>query len=691
MTHQFLAAARREPEPVTRHVQDLLRAAPVTDGPRASSLSGGQLLGWSRPGDRLELFALAPDASASTPFPLADMSLGELRDLGIPDHAILEVQRARRAADLDALPVSESVKERLRFRILQKTVSDDLALERRAESLGHLEQYLCGEITELLLNLDETQRPIVDLPVPGAILVRGVAGSGKTAVALHRVHAMVRRGSRLVPPRILYLTYNRALATAAQDLLESLGVKPGQVEVLNLHRWCKQFLGAANPRALVDGVERDALIADARARVRKTSRSSSLWRYPDPFWSEEIHRIQGQVLGGREQYLAMPRHGAVRPLDVRLRELVWLVNEAYEQICAERRVADWDRVARTSLERLSAMGDCLPAYDHVFVDEGQDFTVVAMRIAARLAGSPGNLMVAFDPAQSIYERGFRWKSCGITAHGCRSFSLRKNHRNSIQILQFARPLLEVIRTDPAETDGDGDEDLIDPVSGRRAGDPPCIVAAMAGSEAAHVARLVKQALATGHLPPQNIAVLCFKKYKLKRLEAALRSEGVLVQSRLAGSELSLTDPSVKLLTMHSAKGLEFPAVFLVASARDFSVPKAQAEPADRAAFLARARKVMYMAMTRALSQLTLVHDAAEGSPLDALLSAHALPASVRPVPVARAPRPAAPEAKPVYAQGYTKFHTESCDYLGKTARKTRFASREEALRKGLKPCRSCSP
>ena len=76
------------------------------------------------------------------------------------------------------------------------------------------------------------------------MIVRGVAGSGKTAVALHRIYGCLKQRTLFGAPRILFLTYNRALAAVASELLVSLGLRANDVEVSTLHKWCRTFAGA---------------------------------------------------------------------------------------------------------------------------------------------------------------------------------------------------------------------------------------------------------------------------------------------------------------------------------------------------------------------------------------------------------------------------------------------------------------
>jgi superfamily I DNA/RNA helicase len=100
-------------------------------------------------------------------------------------------------------------------------------------------------------------------------------------------------------------------------------------------------------------------------------------------------------------------------------------------------------------------------------------------------------------------------------------------------------------------------------------------------------------------------VLCYPNRERDRLFEALRRAGILCQKHDERTAIRLADPSVKVLSVRSAKGLEFPVVYLLSSARHFRPPPT--DPEDRAAWLAETRRVFYMAMTRAMHELVLVY------------------------------------------------------------------------------------
>ena len=74
--------------------------------------------------------------------------------------------------------------------------------------------------------------------------------------------------------------------------------------------------------------------------------------------------------------------------------------------------------ALAALDVLDAHPDAVGQFDHVLIDEAQDFATEALAFAVRLL-KPGSdsLLVVADAAQNIYRNKFRWKDAGINASG----------------------------------------------------------------------------------------------------------------------------------------------------------------------------------------------------------------------------------------------------------------------------------
>ena len=188
--------------------------------------------------------------------------------MGVPAELIARVQSVRRLAELDAVGLVRQVAARVRFRLLQlapQLLPPPAHPDRMANDREHLDRYLHGQITDLMLHLHPSQQRIVQLDGSGAIVVRGVAGSGKTAVALHRVHRLLQQRSLLGGPRLLFITFNRALAAIARQLLPALGLRPDDLEITTLHGHCRTLVPVGR---LIDGATRRAHLQRARAQVQ---------------------------------------------------------------------------------------------------------------------------------------------------------------------------------------------------------------------------------------------------------------------------------------------------------------------------------------------------------------------------------------------------------------------------------------
>lgn len=611
-TRQFIDQARRAPPSQKKALARLLDSGPGPGPPQAKTLPGDALVGVSRDLEQVNLWYLVPpppSSEAEEP-PLTMLAKSELRALGVPDEALPAVYRARSVADLANIDMAENVRDMLAFQMLQVAVG----LEAREPDLvglapdkAHMADFLHGRVSDLLLNLDEEQERVVCLKPGGNIVVRGVAGSGKTAVLLHRIRHLAVNRDLFHEPAILFLTYNRSLAAAARQLLKALGgAAVRNVTVSTFHGWCKKFAGIGAQRLARSDTAR-AELGEAIREVRQRSGASALWSCPLDFWQEEIHRIKGAGLDHMEEYLKMARHGAGRPLPAAARERVWEVHEAFVTRCRSKRLIDWDDVVRAAHDKMVFLEDAAPRFDFVFLDETQDLTPCAIRVAARLARPPGELFAAFDAAQSIYERGFRWKEAGVKVHGARSFSFLKNHRNTQAVLDAA---LAVLRGTGQE---DGD-DVLPPQPAMRPGTPPMHVHCKVSQEAGAIAAEIERLLQSERVHPGNIAVLAYPNRVKSRICENLRKRGVICQEHGRDSEIRLADPSVKVLPMKSSKGLEFPVVFLVASGGYFLPPRTIEEPAERDQFLNEMRRLFYVAMTRAMAKLVLVYPAVDPPP-----------------------------------------------------------------------------
>ena len=264
------------------------------------------------------------------------------------------------------------------------------------------------------------------------------------------------------------------------------------------------------------------------------------------------------------------------------------------------------RLAQAVIAAADAGRVPLGGHHAVLIDEAHDFEDGWLRLAAAMTDPAARrLLVLYDDAQSIYQRlrrRFSFTSVGIQARG-RTSVLRLNYRNTAEVLglalRFARGLLPERGRD-REAGRDDEDDRVTGVapssSGRRGPRPVLIRARSEHEEAELLAARIADAVVAG-TPLGEIAVLCRTRAQMAPIAEALARRGLPLQSMgSAGFQhFDWSQAGIRLVTLHSAKGLEFAHVHVAGLQR---LPW-------RDETLEDAVRLVYVAMTRATQSLVL--------------------------------------------------------------------------------------
>lgn len=242
----------------------------------------------------------------------------------------------------------------------------------------------------------------------------------------------------------------------------------------------------------------------------------------------------------------------------------------------------------------------LPRYRAVFVDEAQDFGTDALIFARMLADERhADLLVVADAAQNIFRRKFSWKQAGINAQG-RTRILRVNYRNTREILELASGFLFVGGTYRPDENPDPDDEsaVVPPRAAARSGPEPTITLASDGDQIDGVVAAARR-LVDGKSIPKQVAVLYLGGGEGRELANALDDAGLDYFWTAGGNSDKVAEAlsPIVLSTVHSAKGLEFPAVVLSCTPPSYELDSDGL------------RMTIYVGMTRATHQLAVVADA----------------------------------------------------------------------------------
>ena len=246
-------------------------------------------------------------------------------------------------------------------------------------------------------------------------------------------------------------------------------------------------------------------------------------------------------------------------------------------------------------------GQIPPAqYGAVMIDEAHDFKPDWLKLVTQMVDSNTNsLLVLYDDAQSIYEparrRKFSFSSVGIQAQG-RTTILKYNYRNTTEILAVAYDFAKEYIA-PADADEDGVPLVLPHSMGRRGPWPVLSRASNLDAEGKFIASQLAELNAQG-LPWRDMAVLFRARFIGERVAQHLTAAHIPLHWPSDAKRVRVTgfqDDTVKFLTMHASKGLEFPVVAIPAMDR---MPYRDQDPQEEA-------KLLYVAMTRAMERLVI--------------------------------------------------------------------------------------
>jgi superfamily I DNA/RNA helicase len=261
----------------------------------------------------------------------------------------------------------------------------------------------------------------------------------------------------------------------------------------------------------------------------------------------------------------------------------------------------WERQVAAVIEGVASGVIPRAQYGAVLIDEGHDFEPDWLRLVTGMVDPDTDaLLLLYDDAQSIYAKrpalDFSLSSVGIQARG-RTTILRLNYRNTEEILNFAYAFVQhYLGETVTETDR---VPIIQPESAGRHGASPA-VRMFEGfpEECRYVARVFRHLHDEKDVPWSDMCIVYHGHWMAEHLAAAFKAAGIATQvlgDSTQRRNFAQNSETVKLMTMHSSKGLEFP---VVAVAGVGYLAKDETRRVSDA-------KLLYVAMTRSTDRLLL--------------------------------------------------------------------------------------
>jgi len=546
-----------------------------------------------------------------------------LQRLLVPKELWGTLSSCRTLDDLTIVNIPDNVRDRLFDCIYSPNF--DLVLSQpsyRTGSTNDLLKFTEGELLGFLLQLNPEQEKYVNWAInaSGPTLLKGGPGTGKSTVALYRVRALLEtlKANGTPQHKILFTTYTNALVTFSQQLLTSLlGEDMRYVEVKTADAVAYSIRKKSNDshwkpatgeqlRATMEQALTNAINSLEGNLLQRQAQIQTLKRLNIDYLIDEISSvIEARIVKTLEAYQATPRNGRSIALNKTQRQAIWHLRSHFYQLLAAQQLETWHHLRTRAVEILEAMENP-PIYDAVLIDETQDLDPNILRLLTQLCRHPNRLFITADANQSIYGSGFRWSDVhqDLKFVG-RTGVLRINHRTTREINEAAHFYLKNQTLDdspPREYIHTGPLPVVRAVSNT-------------ADENQLLMQFCLEATKEFRLGINACAILTPTEKAGRRIAEQLSYLG-LTANFMSSKELDLNRKGVKILTLKSAKGLEFPIV-AIAGFLDSVYPKITKEtPEDAIAeILARERRTLFVGMTRAMRALLMVAPASNTSPL----------------------------------------------------------------------------
>ncbi len=249
-----------------------------------------------------------------------------------------------------------------------------------------------GHLPPILSLITSEQFGLITRDITKPIVIQGIAGSGKTTVALHRLAWLLHEdNSSARPERCLVVMYNRSLKAYVENTLPEL--KIDKVPIRTFTQWADQLLNE-----LVGPRPRGPL---TKGRETELFKSSSVCLN---LLFDFISKNQNTSLSVVENLLAF--YQSLLKQDIIWRKWDLVKKELKEQ--TDRKVCDlqddalllhliYSKHGYYPVRRPESLGLC----DHIVIDEAQDFGMVEIRALLNAIDREKTVTIVGDVAQKI--------------------------------------------------------------------------------------------------------------------------------------------------------------------------------------------------------------------------------------------------------------------------------------------------
>jgi superfamily I DNA/RNA helicase/mRNA-degrading endonuclease RelE of RelBE toxin-antitoxin system len=462
-------------------------------------------------------------------------------------------------------------------------------------------RYKDGDLMGFLLRLDSEQERLVDWALQGPALIKGGPGTGKSTIALYRVRSIIdhQHSKGNLNIKILFSTYTPALAKFSEQLLKQLlGTNMNHVHVNTADDIA---LSVVNLYEQVDQIaDKKQLKAFLEMLIYENNYLKSLGRFRTEYLLDEIEWIiEGRNLKSMNEYTEISRIGRGVALTKQTREIIWKLYESLNKLLAEKGLWTISRVRCRAFEIVRS-GLYQNKYDSVIIDEAQDLTPISLGFLVELSSDKKGIYLTADASQSIYSKGFSWKEVheSLQFRG-RALTLRRNYRSTREISEAANTFLK------STNSGDSESLMTRSI---QTGPQPILTSYSSDQNQYEIiVKFLKQMSIHLRLKVSAAAILVPSSTVGKEVADGVTKAGIPARF-MRGSKLDLDSDDVKVITLASSKGLEFPIVVLSNLDKKYPRFSDDFDEEELEEELKVARRTLFVGFTRAMRGLLVLYN-----------------------------------------------------------------------------------
>ncbi len=467
------------------------------------------------------------------------------------------------------------------------------------------------------ITLTKEQESCVNYTGDKTLLVKGLAGAGKSVVLEALAMKQLKEYGSKAGRKVAILTYQNSLVQATRERLEINGEEDDTIYVSTVNRYIKDIydemvrMGIAPKLSFPKSQNADYLvkknISKALEKHKEKYGEHGLHRKSIYFWHEEITWMKEMNVwtDNMDFYTNLRRIGRggseVKSMSASDKLVTYQIFKIYCDILANNRQGDWEDQTLFVIRNAAKIPEKF-RFEKILVDEAQDLTLAQMLAVKFLARK--SIAIAMDANQRIHSKHWNNKLLGLEPV---TKKLTESMRTTVQIDSLA----ESVR---CKNDEFLDEDeTVQRAIPCRTGDVP-VVTHLLGEreEEKHVIELIKKCLRDER--SLTIGVIAPKNETVTKIGDWISSAGINYEVISKDSTYSVLNKGVKLVSSFNAKGLEFDIIIMPLFIEG-NYPYAYNPKDDEAyaEFIVKMRNIVYVSMTRARHNLFISYHGNKGS------------------------------------------------------------------------------